>query len=97
MLLTERCNYLNMIFEDLQDTNSITEKRFIVSQIPEELREDFQYVIECLNGKHKFGYTYDYDKSFSRFGDMRNENNTVTDILEFLQEHCRKSAFRPFK
>lgn len=84
MNLNERCNYFWSIFEDLQDTNSILEKRFIISKIPEWLREDFDYIIECLNGKYKFGYTYDYDASF--LADVRNENNTVKDVLEFLQE-----------
>lgn len=84
MNLNERCNYFWSIFEDLQDTNSVIEKRFIISKIPEWLREDFDYIIECLNGKHKFGYTYDYDASF--LTDVRNENNTVKDVLEFLQE-----------
>ena len=83
MTLSERCNYFWSIFEDLQDTNSILEKRYIVSKIPEWLTEDFQYIIECLNGKHKFGYTYEVSPTLR---DMRNENNTVKDILEFLQE-----------
>lgn len=86
MNLSERCNYFWSIFEDLQDTNSITEKRFIISKIPEWLREDFDYIIECLNGKHKFGYTYSHNMASLYPTDSRNENNTVKDILEFLQE-----------
>ena len=88
MNLSERCNYFWSIFEDLQDTNSITEKRFIISKIPEWLREDFDYIIECLNGKHKFGYTYNIAPSL--LTDKRNENNTVKDTLEFLQEPRRQ-------
>ena len=87
MNLSERCNYFWSIFEDLQDTNSIIEKRIIISKIPEWLNEDFQYIIECLNGKHKFGYTYpEYLSEPEYFGDRRNENNTVKDVLQFLQE-----------
>ena len=87
MNLSERCNYFWSIFEDLQDTNSIIEKRFIISKIPEWLNEDFQYIIECLNGKHKFGYTYpEYLSEPEYVGDRRNENNTVKDVLQFLQE-----------
>lgn len=87
MNLSERCNYFWSIFEDLQDTNSIIEKRFIISKIPEWLNEDFQYIIECLNGKHKFGYTYpEYLSEPEYFGDRRNENNTIKDVLQFLQE-----------
>ena len=83
MTLSERCSYFWSIFEDLQDTNSILEKRYIISKIPEWLTEDFQYIIECLNGKHKFGYTYEVSPTLR---DMRKENNTVKDVLEFLQE-----------
>ena len=87
MNLSERCNYFWSIFEDLQDTNSIIEKRIIISKIPEWLNEDFQYIIECLNGKHKFGYTYpEYLSEPEYFGDRRNENNTVKDVLQFLQK-----------
>lgn len=87
MNLSERCNYFWSIFEDLQDTNSILEKRFIISKIPEWLEEDFQYIIECLNGKYKFGFTYpEYLSRPDYEGDRRNENNTVKEVLEFLQE-----------
>lgn len=86
MTLSERCNYFWSIFEDLQDTNSILEKRYIISKIPEWLNEDFQYIIECLNGKHKFGYTYTHSLDKLYPTDVRDENNTVKDILEFLQE-----------
>lgn len=86
MNLSERCNYFWSIFEDLQDTNSIVEKRFIISKIPEWLTDDFQYIIECLNGKHKFGYTYTHSLDKLYPTDIRNDNNTVKDVLEFLQE-----------
>lgn len=86
MTLSERCNYFWSIFEDLQDTNSILEKRFIVSKIPEWLTEDFQYIIECLNGKHKFGYTYNVSPYWTTADKQVNQNCTVKDVLEFLQE-----------
>lgn len=88
MTLSERCNYLSMIFDDLQDTSSTLEKRFIVSQVPEELKEDFQYCVACLNGLHKFGYSYPYFMKdvYGLLGDHRNESNTVKEVLEFLQE-----------
>lgn len=86
MTLSERCSYFWSIFEDLQDTNSIIEKRYVVSKIPEWLTEDFQYIIECLNGKHKFGYTYTHNVASLYPTDSRSDNDTVKDILEFLQE-----------
>ncbi len=86
MTLSERCNYFWSIFEDLQDTNSILEKRFIVNKIPEWLTEDFQYIIECLNGKHKFGYTYNVSPYWSTTDRVVNNNCSVKDVLEWLQE-----------
>ena len=86
MKLSDRIYVLSCIFEDLQDTSSINDKRFIVSQVPEVLKEDFNFVIECLNGVHKFGYKY-YPCNMN--GDCRSENNTVKEVLEFLLEPAR--------
>lgn len=58
MNLTERCLYLDKIFEMLQATNSPIVKRRIVEDIAPECAEDFQYVIEVLTGKHVYGYSY---------------------------------------
>ena len=58
MNLQQRIDYLTYVFELLQDTNSRSEKEQIVKDIKEEVREDFDFVIECLTGRHKFGYTY---------------------------------------
>lgn len=82
MRLQERIDYLTYVFDLLQSTNSRTEKELIVKDIKPECREDFDYVIECLAGKHKFGYKY-YSAPcvFSaRMFDM-----TVKQVLEFLQ------------
>ena len=86
MTLNERCNYFWSIFEDLQDTNSILEKRFIISKIPEWLTEDFQYIIECLNGKHKFGYTYNASPYYSMPDRQVSQKWSVKNVLEWLQE-----------
>lgn len=86
MDLSDRIFILTCIFDDLQATNSINEKRAIVADMPKELTEDFEFIIECLNGIHKFGYTY-YPCNLN--GDLRNENNTVKDVLEFLLEPAR--------
>ena len=58
MTLSERINAFEMIFYDLQETNSLNMKRAIVDQIPPELKEDFEFVLECLAGKHVFGYSW---------------------------------------
>lgn len=87
MILSDRIYVLSCLFEDLQSTTSINEKRQLVSDLPEELREDFEFVVECLNGVHKFGYKY-YPCNLK--GDRRSENNTVKEVLEFLLEPSRQ-------
>lgn len=58
-MLQDRINYFEYIFEMLQDTNSRLEKEQIVADILPEYKEDFDYIIECLNGRHPFGYRYE--------------------------------------
>lgn len=60
MTLQQRVDYLTYVFNLLQDTNSRTEKEQIVKDIDPNYKEDFDFIIECLAGKHKFGYTYHY-------------------------------------
>lgn len=83
MKLSERCNYFYSVFQDLQKTNSITEKRYIVSKIPEWLEDDFNAVLECLAGKYIFGYSMWPSDSFI-YNPHISEDCTVRFILEFL-------------
>lgn len=87
MELSDRIFVLTCIFDDLQATTSLTEKRSIIAEMPTELNEDFLFVIECLNGIHKFGYTY-YPCNLN--GDRRSETNTIKDVLEFLLEPLKQ-------
>lgn len=88
MNLTERCWYFDRIFDDLQSTNSGIYKRHIIDGIYPECKDDFQFIVECLTGKHKFGYTF--PTNCERLTDVRSENNTIKDVLEFLLEPRRK-------
>ena len=87
MNTNERVHVLSYVFDELQDTTSLNEKRRIVNEIPEELKEDFEYCVECLNGLHIFGYKY-YPCNLN--GDRRNDHNTIKDLLEFLQEPIKQ-------
>ena len=87
MSTDERVHVLSYIFDELQDTTSLNEKRDIVARIPEELKDDFEYCIECLNGVHVFGYKY-YPCNI--VGDVRNNSNTIRELLEFLQEPIKQ-------
>lgn len=81
MTLQERVDYLSYIFDLLQDTNSRIEKEQIVKDIDPKCKEDFDFIIECLAGKHKFGYTY------KRYPFLYNSTiyaMTVKSVLQFL-------------
>lgn len=81
MTLQQRIDYLTYIFNLLQNTNSRTEKEQIVNSIDKNCKEDFDFIIECLAGKHKFGYTYKrYPFSYNSciFA------TTVKSVLKFL-------------
>lgn len=58
MTIGQRFEMFDKIIKDLQSTNSRIEKEQIIKAIPSELKEDFQYILEILAGKHKLGYTY---------------------------------------
>jgi DNA ligase-1 len=81
-MLQDRIDYFTHIFELLQDTNSRLEKENIINDIPNVLREDFDYILECLAGKHKFGYTY-----YKTTPVLNTKLNTLTikRVLEYLQ------------
>ena len=86
MNLTERCDYLAYIFEQIMDTNSLNEKRAIIDDILPEVREDFDYCLTCLAGDVKFGFTYDtsivdYPNFYTIPG-----NTTVKEVLLYLQK-----------
>lgn len=86
MTLQERIEYFEHVFCLLQDTNSRVEKECIVNDIPPDLKEDFDYILQCLAGKHKFGYTYFRTTPVINVG---LNNLSVKQLLEFLQTPIR--------
>lgn len=86
MTLQERVDYLTKTFNILQSTNSRIEKEFIVSKISEEIKDDFNFIIEILSGKHPFGYKF--VRASNPMIDQKNFN-TVKEMLEFLLEPIR--------
>ena len=82
--LGERISTIERIFEDLQSTNSRTIKEAIIRvDLPEELKEDFQFCIEVLTGKHKLYYTY-YKTSNDGCKIRSNSLMTIKDLYHFL-------------
>ena len=83
MLLQDRINYFNRMFDLLKSTNSRSEKEYIVSTVLPEYKEDFEYILECLAGKHKFGYKYYYTKPVDIGSPMA---LSIKQMLMFLQK-----------
>lgn len=85
MTLSERIDKFYTLFNNLLSTNSILEKRYYINKLDKELSDDFKYIVECLNGIHKFGFTYYNTKRYG-LDKIDKENWTVRQLLEFLQE-----------
>lgn len=87
MTLSERCKYFQGIFDLLQATNSPIVKRQIIDKIVPECKEDFEYIIEVLTGKHVYGYSY-----WLSNGEITDglENWSIKDVLQYLQNPNRQ-------
>lgn len=104
MNLGQRINILEQVCFDLQQTTSRLEKERIISTIPDEVKEDWQYILEILAGKHKLGYTYRmtraelgadmyYEVTFREyiqplFEPMKSNNFTDLNII-LAMNHCQ--------
>lgn len=92
MTLGERIRYLQYVFDLLQSTNSINEKRDIVNCIESEVKDDFLYCIELLAGKRKIGYTYEsYCREIIATG---HEEQSVKEYLEPLFKPSKLGDYR---
>lgn len=58
MSLQRTVYVLTNIFEELMATSSTLDKRAIVNAIEPDIRADFEFCLEILDGKHKLGYTF---------------------------------------
>ena len=86
MTLSERIRIMKQVFADLSSTNSIVDKRYIVSKIEPDCKEDFLYIVQCLNGTIKFGYNY-YNNAniLNKVDTIIDENWTIKQVLQFLR------------
>lgn len=92
MTLGQRIDIFDQICFDLQNTNSRLEKERIIGTIPGELKDDWQYILEILAGKHKLGYLYDEDVTPYRPQDGLIEI-TFRQYIEPLYEPMRSNNF----
>ena len=92
MTLGERVRYLQYVFDLLQSTNSINEKRDIVNCIESDVKDDFLYCIELLAGKRKIGYTYEsWCREIIAVG---HEEQSVKEYLEPLFKPSKLGDYR---
>lgn len=86
-----RCIVLNKLFEELQYTNSRTEKQYIITKFRNKypsLNLDLDFCFEVLAGNHKLGYTYGSIRRIdnSEFGAYsKYENLTIKEFVEILK------------
>lgn len=88
MTLDDRVAILLDIIDEISYTNSLLEKQAIIRTIPEELKDDFDCILECLSGVHKFGYTYSPAVMYPASDTMIEKANamTIRQMIEFLLE-----------
>lgn len=86
--IATRIYVFNKLFECLTSTNSRLEKQYYVDKFVEdypELKEDWEYILETLDGKHPIGWTFEYDLTFSPA-----ETNWYAQTIKELIEGCEK-------
>lgn len=86
--IATRIYVFNKLFEYLTSTNSRLEKQYYVDKFVEdypELKEDWEYILETLDGKHPIGWTFEYDLTFSPA-----ETNWYAQTIKELIEGCEK-------
>lgn len=81
--LTEEIEYFTRLFANLQSTNSRIMKLEYIRQMPEEYKESWEFILECLDGKHPFGYKYDSSIPPADLSVMF-LNKTVKEVLLYL-------------
>lgn len=91
MVLTQRLDKLDYICNNLSITPSLNEKREIVANIPAELKDDFNFILEILAGKHKLGYTYTYGQLNNVQPTEEQMNMTLREYLAPLWEPLKRN------
>lgn len=86
--MQSRIYLFNELFEHLTSTNSRLEKQYYVDKFVEdypELKEDWEYILETLDGKHPIGWTFEYNLTFSP-----SDTNWYAQTIKQLIEGCEK-------
>lgn len=86
MNLDERIQVFELLFDALQSTNSRLEKEAEVKtflNVYPELKEDWIYILETLDGKHPIGWTF--DPYFDPAGPYMPERANLHSIKDFIR------------
>lgn len=94
MTLSNRVDYLRDICIALQDTDSRLEKQQIVEDIPEELRDDFDYILEILDNQHPLGYTFVAEYNGNMPEDCPLQEYTFRQYIAPLWQPLKNNDFR---
>lgn len=83
MTIKDRLIQLKYYCGLIKDTSSLIYKRALINSIPDELKDDFEFILECLAGKHKLGYKF-IRRNYGEGSYIRGvENRELT-----LREYC---------
>lgn len=86
--MKQRIYTFNKLFYHLKITNSRLRKQYIVDKFIEnypELKEDWEYILETLDGKHPIGWKYEFDLTFNL-----SEVNWYAQSIKDLIQDCEK-------
>ena len=105
MTIAERITIFDYFFEELQSTNSRIEKDAMVKVFEKtypELKEDWTYILETLDGKHPIGWTFTYrfrpyetSQVFSIY--EPDGIHTIKDLIRYCEDAPDKSFETTYK
>lgn len=85
MYLQDRISLLQNYINYIQITDSRNEKEAIINRMVPDIKDDFYYILEILDGKHKLGYTF-----VNRHNQIWHGNSTET-FREYIAPLFRPS------
>lgn len=87
MTLNERVDMISDIFDMIELSQGRNAKQEIIDTfVIDEIKEDFNFCIEVLSGKHKLGYSLipEFQGKFSAYQD-KSQYETISELYEFLK------------
>lgn len=82
----KRIEQLDFIIDNILCTSSLNEKREIINAMPAELKDDFNCIVEVLNGKYVFGYRMANHTPYSAGTHYRPDFKTFREAINYLKK-----------